>query len=501
MDISSLASSLDAISASLPLLGTELALTALLLVVLVVHLSTRRRWPAFTGYFTIVGLLIVTVFWFSQTLGLDSYTLSARPWALMGGALELDRWAQWFKGLVLVGTLVGVLLTRSEARPVAGETYFLLVALALGGVLMAGASHGLIVYLGIELASLASYVLVALSKGDTLSERLRAEAATKYIVYGAVSSALMLYGLSLVYGLTGTLQLGSGLALRLADADPAAATVAVSFVLIGLAYKLSAAPMHFWSPDVYEAAPGGVVAALATTSKLAALAIVLRLADSVATVPTWPLLVAGLALLSLTVGSLGALAQRDAKRLLAYGGVAQAGYLLMGLAVGGAGGERAVLVYSLVYALLTLLAFGAGAAFASRAEGSWQLDRWQGLGRRYPVAGVAMAVAMAGLVGLPPTAGFIGKLAVFLPLAEAVQQLGLSSVMGVVVLIVLGAGLIYSVLSLFFYLKVAARLFLEADTDADVPTQALGPRWNLPLALGSALALMLGTVGVNWLLG
>jgi NADH:ubiquinone oxidoreductase subunit 2 (subunit N) len=312
MDISSLASSLDSISASLPLLGTELALTALLLVVLVVHLITRRRWPAFTGYVTIGGLLIVTVFWFSQTLGLDSYTLSARPWALMGGALELDRWAQWFKGLVLGGTLVGVLLTRSEARPVAGETYFLLVALALGGVLMAGANHGLIVYLGIELASLASYVLVALSKGDTLSERLRAEAATKYIVYGAVSSALMLYGFSLVYGLTGTLQLGSGLALRLADADPAAATVAVSFVLIGLAYKLSAAPMHFWSPDVYEAAPGGVVAALATTSKLAALAIVLRLTDSVATVPTWPLLVAGLALLSLTVGSLGALAQRDA---------------------------------------------------------------------------------------------------------------------------------------------------------------------------------------------
>lgn len=486
-----LAGQLSDLSASLAYTLPELALATLLLLVLGVGLIWRQRQQA-AGWVTLMGLVGVGALVAAQVVGLNATDLASSARPLWGGTFALDAWSVWFKALIVGSALVVTLLLLVHPQPEASEAYVLLLGLTLGAVLMASANHFLIVYLSLALASLSSYVLVALDRADAA----RAEAALKYLVYGAVSSAVGLYGISLVYGLTGTLQLGPGLALRLAEAPPLAASAALTLISVALAYKLSAAPLHFWAPDAYQGAPLPIATALATVSKLGAVALTLRLADSFRLVAAWPWVLGALALLSLTVGSLGALRQRDYKRLLAYAGVAQAGYLLLGLAVNSDAGVRATLAYALAYVLLTLVAFAAAGAFAQRA-GTDDVDAWLGLGRKHPLAAGLLALAMIGLVGLPPTVGFIGKLGLFLPLLQSAQELGPTNPNGLFALVLLGAGLLYTVVSLFFYLKMPARLLLEGEA---AQAGRIGSWRLVGLVLGSAAVLYLGTLGAGWLL-
>jgi NADH-quinone oxidoreductase subunit N len=343
---------------------------------------------------------------------------------------------------------------------------------------MVSTNNLLLLMLGLELLSLASYSLAGFHKGSKRS----AEAALKYIVFGGLSAGVMLYGISLLYGLTGTIDLGvmgrassdgsaGGSAVSLAEqfaASPVPVAIAIVLVLAGFAYKVSVVPFHFWTPDVYEGAPTPVTTFLAVASKAAGFAALLRfvgalfLVEGVApAVAAYAgrigLLLAILAAITMTLGNLSALRQTNLKRLLAYSSIAHAGYALMGVAVMTSTGFSAAIFYLAAYYFMNLGAFGFLLYFEG-VTGREDVDSLKGLGWRYPLVSCAMVVLLVSLTGLPPTVGFYGKLLLFYEGVDA----------GYAWLVVVAA--LNSVVSLFYYFRVAKALFL-AEPD-ERPTLA-----------------------------
>jgi NADH-quinone oxidoreductase subunit N len=462
--------------ASLRLIAPEVVLTLVALAALVWDLLLRGRDSRKIGYLTLGGLAVTGWLLVQQWL-----TLGAAP----GGALEqtafgmvtIDRFGAFFK-LFTVGALavvtVFVLYDRHERKHGIGEYYFLLLGAAIGIFFMVSTNNLLLLMLGLELLSLASYSLAGFHKGSKRS----AEAALKYIVFGGLSAGVMLYGISLLYGLTGTLDLslmgrgstdGSAMGLATQFAlSPVPVAIAVVLVLAGFAYKVSVVPFHFWTPDVYEGAPTPVTTFLAVASKAAGFAALLRfmgalfLVDGVdlevgAYAERIGLLLAILAAVTMTLGNLSALRQTNLKRLLAYSSIAHAGYALMGVAVMSQAGFSAAIFYLAAYYFMNLGAFG----FLLYFEGvtsSEDIDSLKGLGWRYPLVSCAMVVMLVSLTGLPPTVGFYGKLLLFYEGVEA----------GYGWLVVCAA--LNSVVSLFYYFRVAKALFLSSAEEQEKPT-------------------------------
>jgi NADH-quinone oxidoreductase subunit N len=271
-------------------------------------------------------------------------------------------------------------------------------------------------YIAIETLSIGGYLLAGFRKANPLAS----EAALKYVIFGAVSSGAMLYGMSLLYGFAGTTTLTTPQDMGFASLKEAAGAargpaflVAIVLVFAGLAYKVAAAPFQFWCPDVYEGAPTSVAAFLAVASKGAGFAAVLRFVGAVTAgaavhAEDVRLILLAMALLTMTVGNVAALRQRNAKRLLAYSAIAHAGYLLLGVAVTSDGGATAVVFYMAIYLFMTLAAFTM-VGIVERETGRGDLDAFEALGFRAPLFGVCMAISLLGLTGLPPTAGFVGK--------------------------------------------------------------------------------------------
>src|SRR5690606_30039419 len=331
-----------------------------------------------------------------------------------------------------------------------GEFFSLLAAVLLGLNLMAMAGNLLMVLLSIEMVSICSYILV----GYTTRERLPAESAMKYVLFGAVCSAVMLYGISLLYGLTGSLQLNGDFAARLADADTLAVGLAVFATLAGFGFKLSMFPLHFWVPDVYEGSTNSVLAFLSTLPKAAGAGILIQFMHASYGFD-WAVWLAVLSIITMTLGNFQALWQDNLKRMLGYSSIGHSGFLLMGLAAFSQTGEKAVFYYLVIYTLANIGAFVIIGLLASILH-SENVNSYKGLGFKMPVVSVCFVILLMSLIGIPPAGGFVAKFLVFSAAYEAFTVNG--SALFILMLI---AGAVNTVVALFYYLKIPLQLFLR----------------------------------------
>jgi NADH-quinone oxidoreductase subunit N len=341
--------------------------------------------------------------------------------AMLTSLLRADGLAKAFRVLAIgTGMVASVAALRGGDLPRARTEFFVcLLGAVLGACLTAAANNLAMLYLAIETLSIAGYLLAGFKKDNPQGT----EAALKYVIFGAISSGLMLYGMSLLYGFAGTATITGPNSLAsvagTASGSPAF-LVAVVLVFAGMAYKIAAAPFQFWCPDVYEGAPTSVAAFLAVASKGAGFAAILRFVGAAtgggqgltealtAHNESVRIVLLGMALVTMTIGNVAALRQRNAKRLLAYSAIAHAGYLLMGVAVTTSAGAAAVVFYMVVYFFMTLGAFFM-VAVVERETGRGDIDAFTGLGFTAPAFGICMAICLLGLIGLPPTGGFVGK--------------------------------------------------------------------------------------------
>jgi NADH-quinone oxidoreductase subunit N len=411
-------------------------------------------------------------------LGLAGAALSS---ALMWGGpavsfqqmVVADDFALFFNGIFVVTTALVLLLSVGYLRRQgieAGEYYILLLFAALGMMLMAAALDLLIVFLGLELMSLSLYVLAGFFRTRPTGN----ESSMKYFLLGAFSSGFFLYGIALLYGATGTTnlaRLGDALGTPGTARDPLV-LAGIALLLVGFGFKTSAVPFHQWAPDVYEGAPTAVAAVIATGSKAAAFAALLRvILETRVLQPDWSTLLWILAALTMTVGNVIALAQRNLKRMLAYSSVAHVGYMLVGLAAGPRLGGAAVLFYLLVYSFATVGAFGVILLLEreERAE-AVDIDAYGGLAARHPLLALVLTVCLMSLIGLPPTAGFVGKFYLF---SAAIQE----KFVWLAIIAVLN-----SVAAAYYYLRLIVYMYMREPEPG-------GARGVLNPAAGLALAL------------
>lgn len=470
-----------------------LLLTIGILAVIVADLLGKGRAPG------VPLLLSVVTLGFAAWAAIAAFPVDGR---LALGALRCDRFAQVFTVFCCaVGVISLFATTRGEAfRRPGGEFLTLVLVSVLGMSTLAMADDLVTLYLAFEMVSIPSYVLVGMRRAD----RLATEASMKYVLFGAVSSGLMLFGLSWLVGLSGGTSLE---ALRVALSNGAAEQpvflVAAAMVLAGFAFKISAVPFHFWAPDVYAGAPAAVGGFLAVASKAAGFAALVRvmgaldlsaapLVGDAQMTSLWPAgspfltLLAVTAILTMTVGNLAALRQREIKRLLAWSSIAHAGYLLLALSVWSQGAVAAVVFYLVAYLFMNLAAFLL-AGLMIRELGTGEIQAFRGLGRRAPLLGIAFAVVLFSLTGLPPLFGFVAKLQVFYAIFEQ----------GYVWLGVIG--LINGAISLYYYARILSWMYLadESAADAKVPSLSFADRL---LATGLVLPVLAFGVWWGWIL-
>ena len=391
------------------------------------------------------------------------------------GTISLDGYAQYFNVLFAATLIVAALLSVKhvdEERVRPAEFYALLLLASTGMMLAASAVDLLIVYLGLELMTLCSYVMVGITRERSVSN----EGAIKYFLLATFASALLLYGISLTYGVTGATGYAAIASFERAGQHPLL-LVGVSLVAVGLAFKIAAVPFHAWAPDAYQGASAPVAAFLAAGSKAAGLAALGRV-GLVAFAPDqglWSELLIGLAALSIVGGSLLALSQSNMKRLLAYSSITHAGYSLLGLLAGTPAGVSATMMYAFIYAFMTLGAFAVVIGLGPRGE---TLSGFRGLAATAPGTAVLMFLFLLSLTGIPPTAGFMAKFGVIL---SAVQT-------GHTVLAVLAV--VFSVLSAFFYLRVAVLMYM-AEPQESTP-ERLTPAVTAALAVAALVTVVGG---------
>ncbi len=473
-------------------LAPEIVLTAAIVVALVADLvaGVERRW--LVANLAGVGVLAALVPVVSLALSGEDVR------SMLGGAYVVDEFALVLKGLFLVTGFVVLLLSRryvDEGDYDRGEFYFLLLSSLLGMVVMASARDLLTIFVALETLSIPAYLLAGWSKRDLKSN----EAAIKYYLLGVLASAVMLYGMSLLYGYTGTTVLAEiGARVTTSATNALAATgnqpivaLAIVLVLVGFAFKVSAVPFHFWAPDTYEGAPTPVTAFLSVASKTGGFVAMFQLVyvGFLGRDDVWAPMFWILAALTMTVGNLVALRQTNIVRLLAYSSVAQAGYILVPFAVAGAGpgtarsALTASVVYLLVYAAMNLGAFGVVIAVA-RKTGSGDIASYGGLFQYAPGLTVVMTIFLFSLAGIPPLAGAWAKIFVFRAVLDA----------GTTWAVVLGVvAAVNSVIALFYYSSVAREMWMNPVPDGDSTPIVVPP--SLVAALGIAVAVVL-VVGV-----
>jgi NADH-quinone oxidoreductase subunit N len=483
----------------------ELGLTAGIMLMFLLDLAWKKH-PRRVLFLTLGALLVLTV------AGIFLAMQPSAPRALFNGMIASDPFATFFKWLFLAAAGLTVLIAARSTefgRNQIGVFYPLLLSIVLGMFLMASTENLLMMYLAVELVSLVSYALAGYRQGD----RKAAEAALKYVIYGGVASGIMLFGMSYIYGLTGTtslLGLGKaldGAALGAMDSSQtalrAALVVAVIFVLSGIGYKIASVPWHMWCPDVYEGAPTPFTAFLSVGPKAAGFALAIRffwsalagspsdegpavLTTGLSDLP-WPAILGVLAAVTMTLGNLTAIVQNNLKRLLAYSSIAHAGYALMGLCAASAIGMQSVMIYLLVYLVMNLGAFLVVIVVA-QATGSELIDDYKGLGRRHPLSAVSFAIFLFSLTGLPPFAGFTGKWYLFV---AVLQNYALPGGGWYAALAVIGA--LNSAVSLYYYMRIVRAMFLEAP----VGEVTVRPHLGYQIMLGAFSAALL-LFGVWW---
>lgn len=485
------------IDASMRWVLPELCLAAMACLILLVDLKApRAKSRAICGGLAaaacvVTGILIL-VAPHASTLAGDGLGNG-----LFHGMLTVDAFAKFLKLLFLGGTLVTVAFTAFHKDFDGwrmGEYWTLILTSVLGMFFMVSGTDFLMIYLAIEMVSLTSFVLVAYTRSDPRAT----EAALKYVIYGAAASGMMLFGLSYLYGVTGSTRIADLPLMMERLGTSGAGTIAAFLALAGVGYKIAAVPMHFWAPDVYEGAPTPITAWLSVTSKAAGIGLLVRLvaAAEVGTQSpvSWAWLTAILSAATMTLGNFAALRQTNIKRLLAYSSIAHAGYLMMGATVLGSGtstlvggttllspeatlGFQAIAFYLAVYALMNLGGFGV-VLFVRNATGSESIEAYRGLGWRHPWIGVAFAILLFSFIGVPPTAGFFAKWWLF----QAVLSAG-----GLTWLAVVAA--LNTAVSAYFYMSLVKAMYLE-EAPADAP-EIRFPNHAVATILGLAAPVLL----------
>ncbi len=452
------------IGRDLSLLLPEIATLLTAVAALVAEMLRRPRWALILS---IVGLLIAT--------GLTLPLLGQETTVFMG-TLRVDTLSTWAKLILLPSTALTILLVWPEVRGTdrEGTVYSLLAFTTLGPLILAGAGDLMFLVLGLLLSSLGSFALVAYPRDDRATE-----AAMKYFVFGSVTGAIMIFGLTFWFGATGSTLLAT---LGRLQGNSLAAIAGLIAVLVGLGYKGAIAPFHFWAPDAYDGAPIAVAAFLSVVPKIGA---VFALAQVVGSLPAhvadWPLVVAPLAAVSMTYGNLAALSQTNMVRLLAYSSIAQAGYFLLAVTAIGQSdlAISALVVFAAAYAAMNLGAFAIGARI------SRDLTAFVGIGRTAPWTGGAMVIFLLSLVGVPPLAGFVGKLLLFGSVIDG----------GYIWLAIIG--ILNSVLSLAVYLRIIIPMYQPAQSvpRASRPTAIVWmTAFVFTIGLGLGAQLLIGRI-------
>jgi NADH-quinone oxidoreductase subunit N len=432
----------------------ELVLTELALGILLWATVVKRERERFLAWASLASLAVT-----AALIPVAVHYAGSLPREAFGGMFTLDGFGIFFKVLTLLAAAVTILFSLrflgTSSYP-GGEYYALLLFSTVGMLFMASGTHLVSIYIALELMALSQYVLAGYFKRESKS----IEAAAKYFVLGAFSSGVLLYGLSLVYGATGTLSL-AGVSSSL-EASPRSGLLMVGIVLVacGMLFKIASAPFHVWAPDVYEGAPTPISAFFAVGPKLAAYAIFARIffAGFGPRADDWAPVLAAAAALTMVVGNVGALMQTNVKRLLGYSSIGHAGYALLGLLAykaGGAAGQPesfglwAVMIYLVAYLLMTFGAFGLVVLLEAKGYASESVADFNGLWKRNPLAAGAMVVFLLSLAGIPPTAGFVGKYFLFSAAIKA----------GWPALALLGV--LMSAVSLFYYFRIVKAMYFE----------------------------------------
>ena len=463
-------------STILPILPEVLLLSlGILLLLIEPFLKNDTSRVTFLGLFTTTGLLLTLVV---------SILLArpADPVLIFGGMMRFDWLGFLFKMFfVFAGAVTALFFMDTQKLNQRAESYFLLLAATLGMCLMASSADLIMVYLAIETTSIPLYILAGFLTGDKKST----EAGFKYMLFGALTSAVLLYGFSLIYGFTGITNLYD-LSSHFTHFDLVA--IGITFLIIaGLAFKVSLFPFHFWAPDVYEGAPTPVAGFLSTASKAAGFAVILRLLTASFPIlsSNWSLILAVLATLSMTVGNLIAITQKSVKRMLAYSSIAHAGYAMIGVVAFSQLGMASVVFYLIAYVLTNLLAFGI-VGIVGRATGSDDFSAYNGLSRRNSTLALGALVAFLSLAGMPPFAGFVAKVFVFLAAINS----------GWIWLAVVGV--LNSIVGLFYYLNVLKSIYLYRIENQDEDKHPLLVRRPAAVAL---VVLVVGILLVGILFG
>lgn len=424
------------------LLTVEMCTAALGLAVFILGIIAPPSARKGLAWFTILGLLGVL------GAAMGSWGTHSN---IMQGMYLIDNYAAFWKITFLVSAILVVLGSMRYVDHMGGQTeyYGTMIFATLGMMVMASAGDFITLYMGLELMTIAFMILICFHKTSGKS----VEAGIKYILLAAMSSAVLLFGLSLIYGLTGTIIIADvARSIAMNPVSPAL-ILGVVFLVAGLGFKISAVPFHMWSPDVYEGAPTPVTSFLAVGSKAASFAILMRVfiggLDGIW--DNWAMVVAILAAVTIIVGNLVAMSQNNIKRLLAYSSVAQAGYILVGLVTATEAGIKGVMFYAFLYVFATVGAFTVAAYFYN-ITGSDEIKDYAGLSQRSPLMAVVMLVAMLSMAGIPPLAGFVGKFYLFKTIID--NYLWLAFI-----------GLIMSMVSVYYYLRVALVMYRDEPAD------------------------------------
>ena len=460
----------------------EILILILGMLVLIVEPFWKEEQRRSVGWLTAGGLFL------SMLISL-LFGQPGQPIATLGGMIRFDWLGFFFKMLFMfAGAATALLLMDNEKVGRRGEAYLLLLASLLGMNLMAVSSNLVMLYLAIETTSIPLYVLAGFMVGDDKS----AEAGVKYLLYGVLTSTIMLYGFSLVFGFSGTADLYQLAEMfKVGELSLATAFAVLALILVGIGFKVSIVPFHFWAPDVYEGAPTPIAGFLSTASKAAGFAVLVRLFfvafPGRDLAPSWTVALAILSADTMTVGNLLALPQTNIKRLLAYSSVAHAGYALIGVVAFTKLGAASVVFYLAAYILTNLLAFGVAMAF-SKVTGFEDLKDYAGMSRRNPTLALMMLAAFLSLTGMPPFGGFVAKVIVF---AAGIQA-------GYIWLVILG--ILNSVIGVYYYLNALKYVYLYRMPNEDEENHPvlLTRPYAIALAVLAIGVILIGVVFAPW---
>jgi NADH-quinone oxidoreductase subunit N len=446
----------------------EIFMTALALILLITDLFAKKK--GFLAALSIVGVTGVAL----SMIGSSGMTF--------GGMFISDGYSSFFKLIFLVSAILSILISVKYIaieRVNLGEYYSLILLSTVGMMIMASAADLIVLYLGLELMALSTYILAGFIRHDIKSN----EAALKYFLLGAFSSAFLLYGISLIYGLTGTTDIyaiASYISEKGLSGNPALA-LSMTLFAVAFGFKIAAAPFHMWAPDAYEGAPTAITAFMSVGPKAAGFAVLGRVfMIAFASIKLeWSMVLIPLSILSMGIGNIVALAQTNIKRMLAYSSIAHAGYALLGVIVANNEGLSSMMTYLMIYAFMNMGAFAVIIMLRTEGFKGDSITDYEGLAKTHPLLAALMLIFMFSLTGIPPTAGFIGKLYVFMSAINA----------GYTWLVLVAV--IFSVISAYFYLRIIMYMYMR-EPKIEVATSQSG---TLTVALGVTTVAVL-VIGV-----